>query len=138
MRIAARRLRSALQTYGPLFGNAAATDSLGQELRWLGQALGPARDAQVLRERLIELVAAEPDDLVLGPVAAFIDDDLRAAERDARAATLAALGDQRYVRLLGDLDGLVQAPSFTAEAEKPARKVFPGCCTATPSDSAAR
>ncbi|TGN63250.1 CYTH and CHAD domain-containing protein [Nocardioides eburneiflavus] len=125
MRIAARRLRSALKTYGPLFDDATATDSLGQELRWLGQALAPARDAQVLRERLIELVAAEPDHLVLGPVAAVIDDDLRAAERDAREATLVALEGQRYFRLLDALDELVQAPSFTAEAEKAARKVFP-------------
>ncbi|MBD3947725.1 CYTH and CHAD domain-containing protein [Nocardioides ganghwensis] len=125
MRIAVRRLRSALKTYGPLFEDAAATDSLAEELRWLGRALGPARDAQVLRERLTELVAAEPDHLVLGPVAASIDDDLRAAERAAREATLAALGDRRYFRLLDDLDELVGAPAFTAEAGKPARKVFP-------------
>jgi CHAD domain-containing protein len=125
MRIAARRLRAALKTYGPLVEDAAAADSLGQELRWLGQALSPARDAQVLRERLAELVAAEPDHLVLGPVAAFIDDELRAAQRDAREATLAALGDERYFRLLDGLDELVRAPSFTAEAGKPARKVFP-------------
>ena len=125
MRITARRLRSALKTYGPLFEDAAATDALSQELRWLGQALGPARDAQVLRERLLALVAAEPDHLVLGPVAASIDDDLRAAEHAARGTTLTALGDQRYFRLLDDLDALVRAPSFTAEAEKPARTVFP-------------
>jgi CHAD domain-containing protein len=125
MRIAARRLRSALKTYGPLFEDAAAVDALGQELRWLGQALGPARDAQVLRKRLAELVAGEPDDLVLGPVAAFVDDDLRGAERDARATTLAALGDGRYFRILDDLDELVRDPSYTAEAEKPARTVFP-------------
>jgi CHAD domain-containing protein len=125
MRIAARRLRSALKTYGPLFEDTAATDWLGQELRWLGQSLGPARDAQVLRERLVELVAAEPDHLVLGPVAALIDDDLRSAARDAREATLAALGNERYYRLLDGLDELVGAPAFTAEARKPARKVFP-------------
>lgn len=125
MRIAARRLRSALRTYGPLLEDAAATDLLAQELRWLGQALGPARDAQVLRERLVELLATQPDHLVLGPVAARIDEDLGAAARDAREATLAALGEERYFRLLDHLDELVQAPSFTAEADKPARKVFP-------------
>jgi CHAD domain-containing protein len=125
MRIAARRLRSALKTYAPLFEDVAATDSLGRELRWLGQTLGPARDAQVLRERLAALVAAEPDHLVLGPVAALIDDELRAAARDAREATLAALGDERYYRLLDGLDTLVEAPAFATEARKPARKVFP-------------
>lgn len=125
MRIAVRRLRSALTTYGPLVEDTAVTDSLAEELRWLGHVLGPARDAQVLRERLVELVAAQPDHLVLGPVAAAIDDDLRAAARAAREATLAALGEERYFRLLDDLDEFVRAPSFTAEADEPARKVFP-------------
>jgi len=125
MRIAVRRLRSALRAYAPLFEDVAATVSLGRELRWLGEALGPARDAQVLRERLVDLVAAQPDHLVLGPVAAFVDDELRATERRAREAALTALGEERYFRLLDDLDELVRAPCFTAEAEKPAREVFP-------------
>jgi CHAD domain-containing protein len=125
MRIAARRLRSALKTYAPLFTDGAATASLREELRWLGRALSPARDAQVLRQRLLGLVAAEPDDLVLGPVAALVDDDLRAAEQAARTETLAALGDARYFRLLDDLDDLVQTPTFTADGERPARTVFP-------------
>ncbi len=124
LRIAARRLRSALKTYGPLLDEPAAADSLGEELRWLGQELGPARDAEVLRRRLHELVAAQPPDLVLGPVAASIDDDLRAAQRDARKRTLTALGDARYFRLLDHLDDLVRSPSFTAEGDEPARKVF--------------
>jgi CHAD domain-containing protein len=125
MRIAVRRLRSTLRTYGPLLGDAAGAASLRRELRWLGRVLGPARDAQVLRERLIELVAAEPDHLVLGPVAALIDDDLSAASRGAREAALAALGGDRYFSLLDALDELVRAPSFTAEAHEPARAVFP-------------
>jgi CHAD domain-containing protein len=58
-------------------------------------------------------------------VAALIDDELRAAARDAREATLAALGDERYYRLLDGLDTLVEASAFAAEARKPARKVFP-------------
>ncbi len=124
MRIAARRLRSALKTYGPLFADE-STDTIGEDLRWLGQALSPARDAQVLRKRLHELVAAEPPDLVLGPVAALIDDELRAAEVKARNGTLDALGDTRYFRLLDALDDFVEASPFAADGEEPARKVFP-------------
>ena len=124
MRIAARRLRSALKTYGPLLDDAAGAESLAAELRWLGQALGPARDAQVLRQRLHCLVAAQPEDLVLGPVAGLIDDDLRAVERDAREETMAALGSARYFRLLDHLDDIVRSPSITAEGEEPARSVF--------------
>jgi CHAD domain-containing protein len=124
MRIAARRLRSALKTYDPLIGDA-TTHALGEELRWLGQSLSPARDAQVLRQRLHDLVAAEPQDLVLGPVAVGIDDELRTAERNARKVTLGTLGDARYFRLLDDLDDFVRSTPFTADGQKPARDVFP-------------
>src|SRR3954452_2084811 len=67
LRIAARRLRSTLKTYKPLLEPGAA-DTVGEGLRWLGQSLAPARDAQVLRERLDRLIASEPVELVLGPV----------------------------------------------------------------------
>src|SRR5918994_409986 len=56
MRIEARRLRTALKTCRPLFPDG-ATDTLDDDLRWLGRALSDARDAQVLRERLRELVS---------------------------------------------------------------------------------
>src|SRR3954452_14478486 len=67
LRIASRRLRSTLKTYRPLLEPGAA-DTLGEELRWLGQSLAQARDAQVLRERLDRLLDSEPIELVLGPV----------------------------------------------------------------------
>src|SRR5918995_199706 len=66
MRIEARRLRTALKTCRPLFPDG-ATDTLDDDLRWLGRALSDARDAQVLRERLRELVSHHPPELVMGP-----------------------------------------------------------------------
>ncbi|MEV7026428.1 CHAD domain-containing protein, partial [Kitasatospora sp. NPDC093558] len=51
MRVACRRLRSALRTYRRLFA-AGATDELVAELRWLAAARGRARDREVLAERL--------------------------------------------------------------------------------------
>ncbi|MET1037804.1 MAG: CHAD domain-containing protein, partial [Aeromicrobium sp.] len=98
LRIAARRLRSALRSYGPLF-QPASTDRIGDDLRWLGQSLSAARDAQVLRAHLPELVAAEPPELVLGPVMSRIDDELRTAERTGREQALQALDSERYLRL---------------------------------------
>ena len=125
LRIAARRLRAALKTYAPLLEPEPAA-RLGEELRWLGRTLGDARDAQVLRERLLELVAAEPDELVLGPVVAQIDQELLSAEHSGREKALDALDSERYFRLLDALDELVTPGAFTPDAEAPARKVLPG------------
>ncbi len=136
LRIAARRLRSALKTYAPLLtagpadptgstGSTGSTDSIGEELGWLGQMLSPARDAQVMRERLGLLVASEPAELVLGPVAQRIDDELGTAFRSGRDQALEALGSQRYFRLLDALEELVEHPPVTAAADEPARDVVP-------------
>jgi CHAD domain-containing protein len=124
LRIAARRVRSALKTYRPLF-EPGATDEVGDELRWLGSALGDARDAQVLRERLHLMVAAEPPELVLGPVLTRIDDELRTVQRDGREQAVRSLGSERYFRLLDALDELVQSPPLLPEADEPASRVLP-------------
>jgi CHAD domain-containing protein len=122
LRIAARRLRSALKTYGPLL-----TDdrSVGEELRWLGQVLSPARDTQVMRERLGLLVASEPAELVMGPVARRIDDELSAAFQAGRDQALEAVSTERYFRLLDALDELVADPPLSEAAQAPARDVVP-------------
>lgn len=51
MRVATRRLRSALSTFRPLLDRE-VTDPLRDELRWLAAVLGAARDAEVLHARL--------------------------------------------------------------------------------------
>jgi CHAD domain-containing protein len=125
MRIAARRLRSALTTFGPVL-EGEAPDAVREELRWLGQELSPARDAQVLRERLLAMLEAQPAELVLGPVASRIDDGLRDAERRGRERALRALEDERSVRLLETLDVLGLEPPLAGRAQEPARDVLPG------------
>jgi CHAD domain-containing protein len=122
MRIAARRLRSALATYRPLLAPG-SLDSIRDELRWLGQALAGARDAQVLREHLDGVVDELPPELVLGPVTARIDLELVEAARRGRADGLDALSQARYFRLLDALDELVDDPPLTADAEGPVRGV---------------
>ena len=124
LRIAARRLRSTLKTYKPLL-EPGAPDSLGEELRWLGQCLADARDAQVLRERLHDLVDAEPAELVLGPVRARIDHELTNSYRTGLERAHAALDSDRYFRLLDALDDLVATAPLTAEADTPAKKLLP-------------
>lgn len=124
MRIAARRLRSALTTYRPLF-ESGTTIPLREELRWLGQTLSAARDAQVLREHLDALLAAEPPELVLGPVARRIDDELSVAYQAGRREAVAALDSDRYFRLLSSLEELTSSPPLTPRAQAPARDVVP-------------
>jgi len=124
LRIAARRLRSALKTYGPLMGPEPAS-AVAEELRWLGGSLSDARDAQVLREHLLQLVDTQPVELVLGPVVRRIDDELRAAEREGMEQAIQALESERYFRLLDALDELLEPEVFTSDAESPAREVLP-------------
>lgn len=124
LRISARRLRSALRTYRPLL-EADVADPISAELRWLGQTLSDARDAQVLRERLGVLVADERPELVLGPVMDRIDEELRAAQTAGQEEALRAFDSERYYRLLDSLDELVGSAPLTDRAHQPARKVLP-------------
>jgi CHAD domain-containing protein len=124
MRVATRRLRSALATYRPLLDRG-RTDPVRAELKWLGQVLGGSRDAEVLLWRLQDLVSAQPAELVLGPVGCRVDQELRDRHRAAQADLVAVLDGARYIRLLDALDDLVANPALTARAGKRAHKQLP-------------
>jgi len=124
MRIAARRLRSALATYRHVLAPGSA-EGLRADLKWLGGVLAPARDAQVLGERLGELVRCQPAELVLGAVAQRIDDELGARFRAGRSEAELALAGTRYFRLLDRLDAFTSSPPFSAAAEQPVRREVP-------------
>jgi len=124
MRIATRRLRSALATYRPLLDPALATRLRG-ELSWLAGVLGAARDLEVMQHRLTDLIEREPAHLVLGPVTERVSRRFGTDLRAARRAAVEALNDKRYFRLLDALDALLAEPPLTALASEPARKVVP-------------
>ena len=124
MRVATRRLRSALSTFRPLLERE-RTDPLRAELRWLAGVLGAARDAEVMHARLRRLVAAEPTDLVLGKVQDRIDASLLQRHRAAHDRVLAELDGERYLRLLDALDELVAQPPFQPKAGGEASEVLP-------------
>jgi CHAD domain-containing protein len=90
-------------------------------LRWLADALGEARDAEVMHERLRELLRAEPPELVLGPVVARIDSAMTRRRRKARARLGEALDSERYLLLLDALDELAADPPFLPAARHAAR-----------------
>ena len=83
MRVAARRLRSALRTFRPLLDRGRA-DALEPELRWLGTVLGDPRDREVLHDRLRKELDSLPPELVLGPVAAVFDQEMLGGLRQAQ------------------------------------------------------
>ena len=119
MRVATRRARSALQAFGTVI-EWEATRTLGAELKWLATALGQARDAEVLRDRLASGLAAVPAALVVGPVEARITAHFATVVGQARNAVLRALGGRRYIRLLDDLDALLAGPPLGPLAQRKA------------------
>jgi CHAD domain-containing protein len=102
-----------------------ATTTLDAELRWLGRVLSDARDAQVLRERLRDLLSTQLPELVMGPVGVLIDDELSVAEQTGRRQALEALEDARYFRLLDELDAFVRDLPVTDEGSRPAHRALP-------------
>ena len=125
MRVATRRLRSALHTFRPLLDRA-ETDPLRDELRWLAGVLGAARDVEVMHARLRGLVAAEPVELVLGPVLTRIDTVMGGRYRRAHDDVVRQLDGPRYLALLDALAGLATSPPFRERADgSPAQVLTP-------------
>ncbi|WP_067490594.1 CYTH and CHAD domain-containing protein [Actinomadura hibisca] len=117
MRVATRRIRSALQSYKSLF-DTEYTRPLKDELKWLADALGEVRDLEVLRMRFAEQLdgAAAPSWL----------EDIARRERSGYRKLNATLKDPRYFALLNALDELVTDPPFKGKAAgRPAAKELP-------------
>jgi CHAD domain-containing protein len=124
MRVTLRELRSALGTFRDVLDDEPSA-WVREELGWLGGVLGAARDAEVVRDLAIDLVAAEPPGLLRGAVAARLGADRAAAHGAAMADVTRALDSERYRVLLDALDRLVVDPPFTAVAAEPAADVLP-------------
>ncbi|WP_448610848.1 CYTH and CHAD domain-containing protein [Geodermatophilus sp. URMC 60] len=119
LRVACRRLRSILAAFRPVLDRE-HTDPLRTELQWVGAQLSGARDAEVALSHLRELVAAQPVELVLGPVAARLrQTEVKDHESGARRVTR-TLTDRRYLQLLDALDALLAEPPVTELAAAPA------------------
>ena len=134
LRVACRRLRSDLATFTPLLDPGAA-DRLRQELAWLADRLGAARDVEVLRERLAATFVADP--LTTLDRAAYdrLDALLGAREQAALALATMTLEESRYLRLLCDAVAFVVAPPVTADAAAPVKAVLPGLVAAIIADA---
>ena len=121
MRIASRRLRSALTAHRNVLDRE-RTDPVASALRDLGRRLALARDAEVLRETVDAELAALPSELLLGPVRAEATRHFARVESEARAAVLAALDSPEHRALRDALDKLVKRPPLNRSARRRAGK----------------
>lgn len=113
MRVATRRLRSTLKSFGPILASPDIS-GLRTELKWLGDLLGDARDIEVLVPQLEARLERAPAELVIGPAEARVQAYFAPRAASARAALLEALDSDRYIALLNDLDQFLCAPLAAA------------------------
>ncbi|MEV1064224.1 CYTH and CHAD domain-containing protein [Streptomyces sp. NPDC050263] len=121
MRVATRRLRSALRSFGKVLDRT-VTAPIGDELKWLAGELGVGRDHEVLGERIRAGLDEVPHTLVSGPVRERWQTWDRAGHRGSRKRLLGVLDSPRYLTLLDTLDTLVaDPPLLEAAAGKPSK-----------------
>jgi triphosphatase len=112
MRVALRRLRSALSVFGRLLAPERRAWPSG-EAKQILRSLGPARDWDVfLTESLGPVLAARPEDHSLMALRRVAE----AARTEAYAAVRAAIGDPSYTRLLLQLGRWIEAGGWREDA----------------------
>ncbi len=121
-RVALRRLRSDLRTFGPLLEPTWATE-LSSEVRWLGDRLGEVRDADVRIMVLNQLVEEEPS--IESEQARALLDELKVQRDVAHANLLEAMDSTRCTELLDHLVDAAQDPRTAPQADDPAEENIP-------------
>ncbi|MFF1350290.1 CHAD domain-containing protein [Streptomyces sp. NPDC058322] len=124
LRVATRRLRSALRTYRKILDRD-VTDPVGAELKWLAAELGIDRDQEVLDARLRSGLDALPSTLALGPVRGRLRVWSVARRNGSRRRTVALLDGKRYLALLESLDALLAAPPLLPAASRAPERALP-------------
>jgi CHAD domain-containing protein len=125
-RVATRKLRSNLRTFGPLL-DLEWTEPLRSELGWLAMSLGAVRDREVLLERLRERAQTLPANDSRSATSLL---QLLATEIDGLRKQLAVdLDSQRYIDLLEALVAAAHSPATLPDADLPASAVLPALAT---------
>ena len=125
-RVATRKLRSHLRTFGPLL-DPEWTDPLRSELGWLAMSLGAVRDQEVLLERLRERAKSLPANDLRSAVGVLhlLEVDIESL----RKRLMTDLDSTRYVDLLERLVAAAHSPATLPEADQPAGTVLPALAT---------
>lgn len=115
MRVSVRRMRAVLRAARPLLARRWA-DKLRAELGWLGRALGPVRDLDVLLMRLREVAARFETGQQADAEQLF--SALQEERAAARSELLRALASERYAALVERLERAVAEPVPVAVQER--------------------
>ena len=112
MRVAMRRLRSDLRTFGPLV-DPSWSEEVIPELKWLADLLGDVRDLDVLMQRFENHGGDLKPDIqpLFGAVAKSL--------KESRSVLYEGLRSDRYGELLEKLVRSAQNPPVTPEASRP-------------------
>lgn len=115
MRSAVVRLRAAVALYGQVVPDK-RTAHARAELAWLESVVADVDELDAARARIREALAAEPKELVLGPVGRRVDRELAAARRTAMSLLRKSLDSPRYLDLLDAVASLAaSAPAGSGD-----------------------
>lgn len=115
MRVALRRTRSCLLAFRGWFAEG-TTDQILLDLKWIGAALAPARDLEVVAARVRMATHGAGTD-----AARRLSEAVLAERTGAFADALAALDDERWAQLTKALRELVDEPQWREAAHGDAR-----------------
>lgn len=135
MRVATRELRSHLQTFEGILGGEDYLN-LEKELKVLANILGRARDAEVVEERLSNLINTEVGDSIEEETKKELLEDLGAEYRREHERVVRALDNDRYTDLLQALENLLVDPPLITEVEEPEATEAPKSAETTESTDA--
>jgi CHAD domain-containing protein len=108
MRVALRRLRSAISLFGDMLVDA-RTQEMKIQFKWISGELGPARDLDVFLERVAKSTEEESN----GPIAAMLVEDLRQWRAEAFARARTAVGSARFRGLVADTAAWIEFGGWT-------------------------
>jgi len=108
MRVATRRMRSCLRVFRPLISRPVAS-LLNARVRWLTDALGPARDWDVLIDETLEPLGEQQAG---GAALEKLRDRANRCREEAYAAVREALLSPRYTELMLTLAAWIEAQSW--------------------------
>lgn len=122
LRVAARRLRSALRVHGDTIDDRALVDAAVEDLRWVGSRLGESRDVEVQRERLAALASCTADVPDRAEVTGVLEpyfDELAAGARQVASETMSSA---RYLNVFDTLTALRANLESGTDREKSDRR----------------
>ncbi|KAB1643941.1 CYTH and CHAD domain-containing protein [Gulosibacter chungangensis] len=119
-RVSLRRMRSILQVYRKVFDRGDAA-RLRDELRWAGEKLGGPRDAEVIRDELLELVDSLPSKQLVGPVRERIAAALNLRHDHELGKLQLAMASPRWDAVFAQVTEFIAEAPASSRGRRPAK-----------------